>query len=175
MELSLVYSSIFIFLARVIDMSLATFRILMLMRGRSLLASLIGFLESGIYILALSQVMQHLESPFNMVLFAAGFAVGNYVGSSIEERIALGYVNLQVISLDCYETLQSQLREEGFGVTAVEGSGKDGRHYILYVLSKRRDLSKLMKMINRTDEKAFTCIVETRKIFGGFFPHSKAK
>ncbi len=175
MELSLFYSGLFIFLARVADMSLATFRILMLMRGRSLLASLIGFLESGIYILALSQVMQHLDNPFKMVLFAAGFAVGNYVGSNIEERIALGYVNVQVISVGCSGTLQSQLREEGFGVTAVEGSGKDGLHYILYVLSKRRDLPKLMKLINNTDGKAFTCVLDTRKTFGGFFPQFKAK
>ena len=175
MELSLMYSGLFIFLARVMDMSMATFRILMLMRGRSLLASLIGFLESGIYILALSQVMQHLDSSLNMVLFAAGFAVGNYVGSNIEERIALGYVNLQIISVDRYETLQSRLREEGFGVTSVEGSGKDGLHYILHVLSKRRDLPKLMKMINITDEKAFIYVVDTRKIFGGFFPQPKAK
>lgn len=175
MEPSLIFSGLFIFLARVTDMSLSTFRILMLMRGRSLLASLIGFLESGIYILALSQVMQHLDHSINMVFFAAGFAVGNYVGSSIEERIALGYVNLQVISVDCHDTLQSRLRDEGFGVTVVKGSGKDGMHYILYVLCKRRDLPKLMKLINNTDEEAFTCVVDTRKILGGFFSQPKAK
>jgi uncharacterized protein YebE (UPF0316 family) len=56
MEIALVFSGLLIFLARVLDMSLATFRILMLMRGRSLLASTIGFLESGIYLLALSRV-----------------------------------------------------------------------------------------------------------------------
>jgi uncharacterized protein YebE (UPF0316 family) len=175
MELPLMLSGVFIFFARVVDMSLATFRILMLMRGQSLLASMIGFLESGIYILALGQVMQHLDNPFNMVLFAAGFAVGNYVGSNIEERIALGYVNLQVISMDCSEALQLRLREEGFGVTAVEGSGKDGRHYILNVLSKRRDLPKLMHTVNCTDEKAFTSVVDTRQIIGGFFPQRKSK
>jgi uncharacterized protein YebE (UPF0316 family) len=175
MEVALVFSGLLIFLARVLDMSLATFRILMLMRGRSLLASTIGFLESGIYLLALSQVMQNLDSPLNMILFAAGFAVGNYVGSNIEERIALGYVNVQVISVDRYETLQAQLREEGFGVTSVEGSGKDGLHYILYILSKRRDLPKLMEMINNEDQKAFIFAVDTRKNLGGFFPMHKSK
>ncbi len=175
MGLSLMFSGLFIFLARVIDMSLATLRILMVMRGRSLLASVIGFLEAGIYILALSQVMQHLDSSLNMILFAAGFAVGNYVGSNIEERIALGYVNVQVISVDRYETLQARLREEGFGVTSVEGSGKDGLHYILYILSKRRDLPKLMKMVSVMDEKAFVFVVDTRQIFGGFFPQRKSK
>lgn len=175
MELTAACSGLLIFSARVLDMSLATFRILMLMRGRSLLASTIGFLESGIYLLALSQVMKNLDNPLNMVLFAAGFAVGNYVGSSIEGRIALGYVNVQVISVDCSERLQARLRDEGFGVTSLDCSGKDGQHNILYILAKRRDLPKLMKMINSEDQRAFISVVDTCKNLGGFFPMHKSK
>jgi len=171
----LVLGGLFIFFARVADMSMATFRILLLMRGRSLAASLIGFIESGLYIIALSEVIKRLDHPLNMVFFAAGFAVGNYVGSFIEERIAVGYVNVQIISMEYYEKLQNRLREEGFGVTSVEGCGKDGLHQILHVLLKRRDLPKLMKMINTEDKKAFVSVIDTRKIMGGFFPKRKAK
>ncbi|MGI5823659.1 MAG: DUF2179 domain-containing protein [Dethiobacteria bacterium] len=175
MDCAVVCSGLLIFLARVTDMSLATLRILMLVRGRSLLASTIGFLESIIYLLALSQVVQNMNSPLNIVLFAAGFAVGNYVGSRIEERIALGYVNVQVISVDRHESLQAQLRDEGFGVTSVECSGKDGLHNILYILAKRRDLPKLMTRVNQEDQKAFIFAVDTCKNLGGFFPIHKAK
>ena len=65
--MSFVFSGLFIFFARVADMSLATFRILMLMRGRSLTASLIGFVESLLYIGALSTVLRRLDNPFHMV------------------------------------------------------------------------------------------------------------
>ncbi|RJX29469.1 MAG: DUF2179 domain-containing protein [Dethiobacter sp.] len=170
-----VLSGLFIFLARVADMSMATFRILMLMRGRSLTASLIGFVESLLYIVALGEVLKRLDNPLNMVFFAAGFGVGNYVGSRIEERIALGYVNAQIISIECYDTLQTRLREAGFGVTTVEGCGKDGVHQILHVLLKRRDLPKLMRMISSEDQKAFVSIIDTRQIIGGFFPARKSK
>lgn len=168
-------SGLFIFLARVADMTLATLRILLLMRGRSLYASLIGFVESLLYIIALSEVIKRLDNPFHLVFFAAGFATGNYVGSFIEERIALGFVTAQIVSLDCYETLQKTLRNAGFGVTSVEGCGKDGIHHILYVLLKRRDLPRLMRLISCEDEKAFVSIVDTRKILGGFFPSRKSK
>lgn len=156
-------------------MSLATFRILMLMRGRSFLAATIGFLEAGFYIFALSEVIKRMDNPLNMLLFAGGFAAGTYVGSMVERIIALGYVNVQIISLDSYETLQVRLREEGFGVTTVEGCGKDGLHYILYVLTKRCNLSKLMHIVSQEDPKAFFSVADTRKIVGGFFPRRKSK
>ena len=171
----LLFSGLFIFFARVIDMSLATFRILLIMRGQSLSASLIGFLESGLYIIALTEVVRNINSPSSILLYAAGFGVGTYIGSSIEERIALGYVNVQIISLEKFEGLQRKLRGEGFGVTSLEGYGRDGAHNILNVLLKRRDLPKIMKVINSEDKKAFVSVTDTRKIIGGFFPKRKAK
>lgn len=171
----LTLGGLYIFFARVADMSLATFRILMLMRGRSFTAALIGFLEAGFYIFALSEVIKRIDNPLNMLFFAGGFAAGTYIGSFIEELVALGYANVQIISLNSYETLKERLREEGFGVTAIEGCGKDGLHYILYVLTKRRNLSKLIKMVNKEDPKAFFSVSDTRKIVGGFFPRRKAK
>lgn len=175
MEIYLLISGLFIFFARVVDMSLATFRILMLMKGQGIAASIIGFIESGIYIVALAEVVKHINNPLSIILYAGGFAMGTYIGSVIEERIALGYVNAQVISLHCYEGLQQKLREEGFGVTSLEGCGKDGIHNILYVILKRKDLPKFMRMITSEDKNAFVSISDTRKITGGFFTVRKAK
>ncbi len=166
---------LFIFFARVADMSLATLRILMVFRGRSIIAALIGFIESSLYITALSQVVRHVDNPVNLLFYAAGFAVGTYMGGIIENFIALGYLNVQIISVEHQDRLQEVLRENGFGVTEVEGCGKDGMHNILYVLLKRRDLPRLMRLIEGEDKKAFITVMDTRKIVGGFFPHRKAK
>jgi len=167
--------SLFIFFARVVDMSLATLRILMIIKGRSFLAAIIGFGEAGLYIIALSEVVRHLDNYINLFFYAAGFAVGTYVGGVIEDRIALGHVNVQIISVEFHERLQNLLRENGFGVTTVEGCGKDGIHNILYILLKRKDLPRLMKLIEKEDKKAFVSVMDTRKIIGGFFPRRKAK
>ncbi len=156
-------------------MSLATFRILMITRGRSFLAAMIGFFEAALYITALSQVVNRLDNPLNLFIYAAGFAVGTYTGSVIEDRIALGHVNVQIISVEFHDRLQDILRENGFGVTTVEGCGKDGKHNILYVLLKRRDLPRLMRLIDSEDKRAFISVMDTRKIIGGFFPRRKAK
>ena len=170
----LLLSGIFIFFARVIDMSLATFRILLIMRGRSLAASLIGFLESGLYIVALTVVVKNINSPLSILLYAAGFGVGTYTGSFIEERVALGYVNVQIISIDSHESMQTRLREEGFGVTSLEGYGKDGAHSILNVLLKRRDLPRIMELVNSEDKKLLYQSLTQEKL-SAVFPEKESK
>ena len=72
----------------------------------------------------------------------------------MRERIALGYVDAQIISVDCYESLQTKLRDEGFGVTCVEGRGKDGVHQILHVV-ERRDLPRMMRIVSDEDAEGF--------------------
>lgn len=171
----LVFSYLFIFFARVSDVSLSTLRILMLMRGKAIQAAVIGFFEVTIYILALSQVIGSLDNPLRLVVYALGFATGNLVGSRLEERLALGFATAQVISLDKWEEMAEKMREQGFGVTVLEGCGKEGTHRILHILLKRRDLPCFLGLVHDIDNQAFVSIMDTRKIFGGYFAKIKAK
>ena len=107
-----------IFLARVSDVTLGTIRIVFVSKGFKLLAPILGFFEVFIWLLAMSKVIQNLDYWLYYVAYSAGFAVGNYVGLSIEERLALGYINLRIITMDSPEKLISRLSGEGFGVTS---------------------------------------------------------
>jgi uncharacterized protein YebE (UPF0316 family) len=171
----LIFSYLFIFFARVADVSLSTVRILMLMRGRSLAAATIGFFEVTIYILALGQVIGNLNNPVRLVVYALGFATGNYIGSQLEERLAVGFATAQVISLDKSEEMANIMREQGFGVTVLEGCGRHGTHHILHILLKRKDLPCFMSIAREVDSQAFITVMDTRKIFGGYFAKIKAK
>ena len=175
MHFSLYVGCIIIFLCRVIDVSLGTVRIIYITRGRSNLAALIGFFEMLIYMLALVTVMGNLDHPANIIVYSLGFSVGSYVGSKIEEKIAVGFVNVQIITREVCNGMEESLREMGFGVTSVDGSGKEGPHRILYVMMKRRDLPCFLKDVRELDENAFISIMDTRKILGGYFSRVKAK
>ncbi|HPU01252.1 MAG: DUF2179 domain-containing protein [Firmicutes bacterium] len=175
MHLPLHLSCLIIFTCRVVDVSLGTVRIIYLTRGQSKLAAAIGFVEMIIYMIALSTVMGNLDHPVNVVFYALGFAVGSYVGSKIEEMIAVGYVNVQVITKERCNGMEEELRQAGFGVTAVDCSGMEGPHRILYVMLKRRDLPSFLKTIRQLDKDAFISISDTRKIVGGYFSQVKAK
>lgn len=168
---------LFIFLARVIDMSLDVVRILMLMRDRRLLAALIGFAEVTVFIIALNEVIKGgLDDPGKVIAYAGGFATGNYLGSMIESRLALGFLSLQIFPADCFtQATITRLREEGFGVTTVRGQGRDGDRTILFVLLKRKDLKKVTNLMDEVCPGTFFNVSDARGIYGGVFPMRKSK
>ncbi len=159
---------LFIFCARVIDMSCATVRTLMIVRGQRIIAALIGFFEVSVYILALNQVVGKLNDPLNLLFYASGFATGNYVGSLIEERMALGFVTVEIIPSEPDSNLAELLRQQGFGVTTFPAFGKEGPHQVLHVLLKRRSLPHIVQMVSEHDPTAFYTIMDARATYGGF-------
>jgi len=174
-ELSFYLTLLFIFFSRIFDVSLATLRIIYLTRGQSKLAAAIGFFEVILYVLALSMVLDNLDHPLNVVIYGLGFATGNYVGSLIEEKVAVGFVNVQVITMHNGVNLEEKLREMGYGVTSMECYGKTGAHRILQILIKRKALPCFLKDLHELDQQAFVSIQDARKIMGGYFSRMKAK
>lgn len=81
----------FIFFARIIDVSLGTVRIILVSKGYKNQATIISFIEIFIWIIVISRIIQHIDQWINYFAYAGGFAVGNYVGMLIEERMTLGY------------------------------------------------------------------------------------
>lgn len=167
MLLSLIGGYLFIFLARVADVSLATMRTLMIVRGKGLIAAGIGFFEVMIYITALNKVVSGLDNPANLIVYALGFATGNFMGSYIEEKLAIGLTTVQIIS-HRHDT-GDMIRNMGFGVTSLEGKGREGFKEVLIVSLPRKELNKLLNFIDNNDSDAFVTIMDTRASKGGYF------
>ena len=163
-----------IFLARVVDVTLATIRTLMVVQGRKTQAALIGFFEVGIYITVLGKVVSGLDNPFNLLAYCAGYAAGNFVGITIENKIALGNLSAQIIlaTADNHELVDA-LRANGFGVTIIQGEGIKGPKEVLNIALNRKDLNKLKKLIYEFDMDAFITVNSTNPISGGYFAPSK--
>ncbi|MGB9814000.1 MAG: DUF2179 domain-containing protein [Thermovenabulum sp.] len=161
----------FIFFARVADVSLATIRTIMIVKGHRVQAAFIGFFEVIIYITALTQVVGKLNNPLNLLFYAAGFATGNYVGSLLEEKLALGYTTVQVITKK--SQLCDKIRGCGFGVTVLNGMGKEGTREVLMISTARKELSNLISLIEEEDEEAFITVLDTKSARGGYFKQNK--
>ncbi len=160
---------ILIFLARVADVSMATLRMLFLVRGRRFLAAGIGLFEVTIFVVVLKHVVDRLTDPLSVAAYALGFASGNIVGSLIEEKMAMGQMTAQIITLRAPLELASILRNAGFGVTITEGQGQEGYHPILYLVLPRKQLEDMYRLVNDWDPKAFVVVQEARSIYGGFY------
>ena len=87
-----------IFCARIIDVSMGTVRVIFVSRGFKYLAPVVGFFEILIWLLAIGQIMQNLSNPVCYIAYAGGFAMGNFVGIHIAEKLSLGLVMIRVIT-----------------------------------------------------------------------------
>lgn len=164
-----------IFSAKIVHVSFGTIRIIYLTRGKPVAAAVIGFFEVIIFLVAISMVLQNIDRWQNILAYGLGFAAGNIVGSMIEEKIAVGFVNVQIITVQECNGLEGILRAQGYGVTSMPCHGKEGPHRALQVMLKRRELPAFLKTMKASDPDAFITVIDTRKIMGGYFSGMKAK
>lgn len=166
---------LFIFLLRICDVSIATVRLLNAVRGRKFIAAGLGFFEILIWVVAIGTVVRHLDSPLLVIGYAAGFAAGNFVGITIEEKLALGLAEVRVISRTAGVEIAEALRSLGFGVTEMLGQGREGRVEILHTIVKRRSLKRLTNEVERWDPDAFVVVEEPTSIQRGWLLSRRRK
>jgi len=157
-----------IFFARITDVSMGTVRQILIIRGRRGIASISAFFEIIIWILAISRVVTQLDKIYYIFAFALGFASGNYLGSYIEERIALGYMFAYIVPKKRSNDLAQKLRKAGFGVTVIHGTGLKGPEPVYNMLFKRKDTQRLLRIIKKYDRNAFYTLIDVRAESGGF-------
>jgi uncharacterized protein YebE (UPF0316 family) len=162
-------SALFIFSLRVVDMSLDTVRVLFVMRGRKGIAWVIGFTQSLIFLVAFTSALKNINNPISFLAYAGGFATGNVVGIWIEDKLAIGYTYLRIISPCFGNKIAEQLRLQGFAVTEISGRGKDGMVNILNCSVLRRQAGQAIQTVQDIDPDAFITSQETSAIHRGFW------
>ena len=180
---SLVNSSMFnwvilpllIFLARIVDVSLGTIRISFISKGLKYLASLCGFVEVIIWLLAIRVIMQNLNNPVCYIAYGAGFGMGTFIGLQIEKKLALGNAVIRIVTQKDASELINTLRSQGFGVTNIDAEGAEGKVNVLYVIIKRHDLHAVSAAIEKFNPKAFYTIEDLKLVSSGIFPDQKAR
>ncbi len=151
-----------IFFARIIDVSIGTLRIIFLTRGMKYLAALLGFFESLIWILAISQIMTNVNNWMAYIAFASGFASGNVVGIWLEEKIALGTLIVRIITRREADDLVKALRAADFGVTNIDAVGEHGPVMAIFTIVRRKALPEVIDLIRQYNPNAFYTIEDVR-------------
>lgn len=165
--MEMILGGLLIFVARVVNVSMATVRTLLGMRGQKRLATAISFFESLIFILVVSRVLQDVGNIWNVLGYSGGFAAGTLVGLAVEERLALGYAMVQAISQDHGEEIASALRGAGYGVTEMIGEGLRGTVHVVTTVVKRRDIPSVMGRVSEADERAFVTVDDASRVYRG--------
>lgn len=159
-----------IFFINVAFVTVNTLRVMLTMKGYRAYASLLSIIDTFIYVIGLGILMDNLDQPINIVVYAVGFGVGTYVGILIEDQLALGYSVVQAIIPESSSfELVKDLREKGFGVTSSEGRGRDGVRLRLEILTPRKYERELYNLIHDIEPAAFVITYEPKYVNGGFW------
>ncbi|WP_258839971.1 DUF2179 domain-containing protein [Mechercharimyces sp. CAU 1602] len=160
---------LFIFVINIAYVTISTVRLILMMKGYRTVASAVSFAEVFVYISGLSVVLDHMDSILNVIVYCLGFAIGVYTGSLVEEKLAMGYVTVQVITRQETSDMPNQLRDAGFGVTSWYGEGLTGQRLVLSVLTKRNRQKELVEHVHGIDPHAFIVSMEPKTFVGGFW------
>lgn len=161
---------IIIFFARICDVTFGTMRIILVARGKRNIAPFLGFIEVLIWIVAIGQLVQHVQSITAYLGYAAGFATGNFIGMYLEEKIAIGTVIVRIILPQGGAELVTALRDHGFGVTSYNGEGANGPVKLIFTIVARKSLDTIKALIHQHHPMAFISIEDIRSIEAGVFP-----
>ena len=158
-----------IFLSRIMDQSIGTMRLIFVSKGYRHIGPILGFFEVIIWLLAVTQVLKHLTNPMAYIAYGAGFAMGNYVGIRLEEKISIGTALIRIIPKKDTTELLKHLREIGSGVTSVDAEGAMGPVKIIFTIIKRKSIPQVIEVINQYNPNAFYTIEEVKAVKEGYF------
>ncbi len=158
-----------IFLARIVDQSIGILRILFATKGFKYLALLAGFFESIVWLLAISQIMKHLDNVYCYIAFAGGFAIGNFTGIYIEQRLSIGNVIVRVVFQKDSKLTILLLKRLKFRITIVDAMGMENPVKMIFATIRRNDLKRFLRILNKNNPNAFYTVEDVRMVKEGYF------
>jgi uncharacterized protein YebE (UPF0316 family) len=158
-----------IFLLRLVDVSLYTIRIMLVRRGYKALSWVFAFAQSIVFVLALQAVFSDFGDWGKVMGYSLGFATGMILGMWLEQRLAIGYLHLRVISYARGDELTARLREAGYPVTEVSALGRDGVVTLLNCGVRRRNAHIVEKLVSEIDPQAFITEEDVRPVQKGLW------
>jgi uncharacterized protein YebE (UPF0316 family) len=157
-----------IFCLRTSDITLATLRMLIVVRGRKTAAWFIALAQATLFVVGVAGVLGNLNNPLNILAYAAGFASGNVVGILIEARLAPGHSLLRITSSHLGDAVSERLHALGYGATVLPGTGIEGTVSVILCYVPRRDAARVRREILEIEPEAFITLENVRQLRGGW-------
>ncbi|BAB04340.1 DUF2179 domain-containing protein [Halalkalibacterium halodurans] len=158
-----------ILIINVVYVTLFTVRMIFTLKNQRYLAATVSMIEIIVYVLGLSLVLDNLDRIENLIAYAVGYGIGVITGMKVEEKLALGYITVNVITKEYEPDIPNTLRDKGYGVTNWVAYGREGERLMMEILTSRKSEADLYATIKKLDPKAFIISHEPKTFFGGFW------
>lgn len=159
-----------ILVGKMIEVTMATTRIVLITKGEKLKGAIIGFFEVIIWAILIANVLKDITAdPIKLVIYSIGFSLGNYLGTTFEQKLGFGTVRIEsIVKEEHGVTLARELRNKGFAVTVIEGQGKDFKRHVLIMHIKRKRTEEAVSMIKNIQGNVVITVNEIKPVYGGY-------
>jgi len=164
-----------IFFARILDQSIGTLRLIFISKGMKHIAPFLGFFEVIIWLLAIGQIMQHLDNWLCYIAYGAGFAAGNFIGITLEEKLSIGTSIIRVVLPNESPDLIIALKSNNFGLTILDAEGAKGKVKILFSIIRRKEIPVFLEILHNHHSNAFYTIEDVKEAKDGVFKRVQQK
>ena len=157
--------------AKIVEISIQSLKTCMMVKGQRMKAAVLGFVECVVWGLAISTIIGTLgDDMFLLLFYCVGYAVGLFLGATIENKIALGTSNLELVANEeSTEKITAYLKANDRGYTVLSGHGSKEKMNMIFIVLSRRETTKVLKDIRRAcDNKVFVVTSEVSKYAGGY-------
>lgn len=146
---------------------IVSFRTIYSLQGRKLISSFFGFFEASLFALIVIKIIGQVDDPVILIVYGLGYGAGCMFAVMLEQKIGLGNLVATVIlqGIDNDELIKT-IREEGLGVTVLNGDGRKGPRDVLIVSLHRKDLINFKRIISHGAEDAFVSVAPVNALGG---------
>lgn len=154
-----------IFIAKIIENTLSTLRLIVVAKGKKLFGAILQFIIAFVWVITTGIVVVNVkDDPLKVVFFAFGSLIGSYLGSFIEEKIALGNDLIKIIiDKSEHERINNELSKKYF-VTSIIGQKQNQDIVILLVIAKKKARNNIISLIQQLDKKAIITIEAIKNV-----------
>ena len=166
----------FIFVAKLLEVSISTIRVVLTSRGSKYAPSLLAAVEITIWLIVTSTVLLGItEDPLRAVAYGVAFVAGVYLGVILEDKLALGLSQIEIIAeFDLARQITGELREKGYGATTFICEGMDGQKLSIELKVQRKDVTPTLNMLKKHKD-LFVTISDIRSVGFGSIARRKVK
>ena len=162
--------TLMIFFLAVFSLVIVTFRLIMVVRGYRVISTLLTSLHALVMVLVLGAIFTQFDVMWNIIAYALGVGSGNLLGIYLEEKIAIGYAEVRIITTDPVSQLASSLRHHGYGATETYGHGASGPVHVIHSIVRRRDIPKIKDLSLGQDPHCFITVDDVKPMRKSVWP-----
>ena len=166
----MLFTCLEIFLARIVDVSISTFRMMIMVRKKSIFTPILAFCEVFVWFIAVRRALNtNIDSILIPIFYSLGYATGTYIGGCLSRKFIKKVNSIEVTTSRGNTKLINALRSEGCGVSviALKNNYRDKKDLLL-VDVKSKNTQETIKLIKEFDAKAFIVVKDTKIVHNGY-------